>query len=125
MGWGRERERNIDWLFHLFMHSLVASYMCPDWGSNWQPCVLGQRPNQLSYPAKASWSAFAHQKPCGRVELGQKYMELSTEPFDFFLLFIHSCFAVLAFFVSRCVYRILIVGKLFFIVFRSWRLIMT
>ena len=27
----RERERDINLLFHLFMHSLVASYMCPDW----------------------------------------------------------------------------------------------
>ena len=28
----KERERNIDLLFHLFMHSLVVSYMCPDQG---------------------------------------------------------------------------------------------
>ena len=26
----RERERNIDLLLHLLMHSLVDSYMCPD-----------------------------------------------------------------------------------------------
>ena len=31
----RERERNIN-LFHLFMHSLVESYICPEWGSNLQ-----------------------------------------------------------------------------------------
>ena len=33
---GREREgeRNNDLLFHLFMHSLVASYMYPDWRLN-------------------------------------------------------------------------------------------
>ena len=28
------RERNIDWLLHLLMHSLVDSCMCPDWGLN-------------------------------------------------------------------------------------------
>ena len=28
---GEERERNIDLLFHLFMHLLGASCMCPDW----------------------------------------------------------------------------------------------
>ena len=33
----REREINIDLLFLLFMHSLVDSCMCPDWGSNSQP----------------------------------------------------------------------------------------
>ena len=31
------RERNIDLLFHLFMHPLADSYMCPDQGSNLQP----------------------------------------------------------------------------------------
>ena len=31
---GGEKEREIDLLFHLVMHSLVASCMCPDWGSN-------------------------------------------------------------------------------------------
>ena len=31
-----EREGNID-LFHLFVHSLVDSYMCPDQGLNPQP----------------------------------------------------------------------------------------
>ena len=34
----RKRERDIDLLFHLFMHSLVDSYMCPDQKSN---CNLG------------------------------------------------------------------------------------
>ena len=33
----RERERDVNLLFHLFMHSLVASCMCPDQGSNPQP----------------------------------------------------------------------------------------
>ena len=31
-----EKERNINLLFHLLMHSLVAFCMCPDWGSNLQ-----------------------------------------------------------------------------------------
>ena len=33
---GGERERNINLLLHLFMHSLVASCMCPDSRSNLQ-----------------------------------------------------------------------------------------
>ena len=33
---GRGRRRNILW-FHLFMHSVIASCMCPDQGSNLQP----------------------------------------------------------------------------------------
>ena len=34
--WGTdgERERNTDLLFHLFVHSSVASCMCPHWGLN-------------------------------------------------------------------------------------------
>ena len=36
----KARERNIDLFFHLFMYSLVASCMCPDWRLNLQPwCV--------------------------------------------------------------------------------------
>ena len=33
----REGERNINLLFHLFIHSLVDSCMSPNWGSNPQP----------------------------------------------------------------------------------------
>ena len=36
-----ERERNMD-LSHLFMHSPVDSYMCPDWGLNPQPWCIGR-----------------------------------------------------------------------------------
>ena len=38
---GRERERERDWLFHLSMHSLVDSYICPDLVSNPQPWGMG------------------------------------------------------------------------------------
>ena len=34
-GW--ERERNIEMLFHSFIHLFVGSHMCPDWGLNPQP----------------------------------------------------------------------------------------
>ena len=34
---GKERKKDIDLLFHLFMQSLVDFYMCPDWGLNSQP----------------------------------------------------------------------------------------
>ena len=40
----RERERNINLLFHLFMHSLVASHMCPDLGRNTQLWRTGTAP---------------------------------------------------------------------------------
>ena len=33
----RERKKTVNLLFHLFMHSLVASCMCPHLGSNLQP----------------------------------------------------------------------------------------
>ena len=51
-----ERERNINLLFHLFMHSLVDSCTCPD--QNWTRNlgILGQHSNQLSYPARATLS---------------------------------------------------------------------
>ena len=39
-----ERNRPIDLLFHLIMHSLVDSYRCPDRGSNPQPCCFGTMP---------------------------------------------------------------------------------
>ena len=37
----RKVERNIDLLFHLFMHWLVESSMCPDLGLNPQPWCTG------------------------------------------------------------------------------------
>ena len=37
----KESERNINMLFHLFMHSVADSYMCPDQGSNLQPWCTG------------------------------------------------------------------------------------
>ena len=37
----RERERNTDLLFHLFMHSLVDSCMCPDQRQNPKPWCIG------------------------------------------------------------------------------------
>ena len=36
-----DRERNIDLLFPLFMHSLVDFCTCPDRGSNPQPWCIG------------------------------------------------------------------------------------
>ena len=37
------RERNVNFLFHLLMHSLVASCMCPAWGWNSQPWHTGMQ----------------------------------------------------------------------------------
>ena len=49
---GGDRKRNIDLLFHLLMHSLVASCMCLDWGSNLQPWHV-RRTLYLSYSLRA------------------------------------------------------------------------
>ena len=38
--WEREREIEINLLFHLFMYSLIDSCMCPDRGSNPQPWLI-------------------------------------------------------------------------------------
>ena len=38
---GSKREKNINLLFHVLMHSLVDSCMCPDQGSNLQPWSIG------------------------------------------------------------------------------------
>ena len=50
------RERETGLLFHIFIHSLVDSYMCPDLGSNLQPCQY--RSNQLGYSARARFLLF-------------------------------------------------------------------
>ena len=42
----RQRERNIDSLSQLLMHSLLDSYICPDWGSSPQP--LAYQDNALT-----------------------------------------------------------------------------
>ena len=48
------RERNINLLFHLFMHLFVDSCMRPDWRSIHHIGILGWCPNPLNYPARAS-----------------------------------------------------------------------
>ena len=40
-GEGRGRERNINLLFHLLMHCLLAFSMCPDWRSHLHPWCIG------------------------------------------------------------------------------------
>ena len=41
-GRDRETERGTSiLLFYLFMHSLIAPFMCPDWGLNPQPWRVG------------------------------------------------------------------------------------
>ena len=47
------RERDIDLLFHVFMHSLVTSCVCPDQELHPQPWYMGWCSNQPSYPARA------------------------------------------------------------------------
>lgn len=49
----RERERNINLLFLLFMHLLADSSMCPEWGWNLNLGQSGWQSNQLSYQAGA------------------------------------------------------------------------
>ena len=47
----RERERNINLLFHLFMYSLVDSWP----GIEPEPWCTRRNSNQLSYPARAGY----------------------------------------------------------------------
>ena len=43
----RERKKKHQLLFHLFMHALVASCMCPDGRLNPHPGVLGRCPRSV------------------------------------------------------------------------------
>ena len=52
------RERDIDLLFHLFMHSLVDSCMCPDRGSNTQPWHTGMMLYPTELPRQGENSDF-------------------------------------------------------------------
>ena len=61
---GRKRERKIDLLFYLFMHSLVDSCMGSDWGSNPQPWCMGWwYSNQLNCPARVQCEFLNNQSP--------------------------------------------------------------
>ena len=53
----REKEENIDQFLHLFMHSLVASYMCPDQTLKPQPWHIGRTllPTELPGQGNASF----------------------------------------------------------------------
>ena len=60
----RERKRNIDLLFRLFMHSSVALCMRPDWGLNPQPRHIGNdalinwatQPGPVWYDVLKGWN---------------------------------------------------------------------
>ena len=55
-----QRKRNISLLFHLFMHSLIVSYMCLGWGLNLQPWHI--RTNGAGRPGPHwhySWSVMS------------------------------------------------------------------
>ena len=66
-----ERERNIDLLFHLFLHSLADSCVCPEAGPNPHHWCMRQRSNHLSYPSRAQVIPFLkrlyHPDWCGSV----------------------------------------------------------
>ena len=54
----RERERNIDLLFHLFMHSLVESCTCPDRELNLQPWHIGTTLQPAELPSEDTFIIF-------------------------------------------------------------------
>lgn len=58
-------------LFHLFMHSLVDSYMYPDWGSNPKPGSIRGCSNQLSYQARTGIQTFLQLISHGPTILGK------------------------------------------------------
>ena len=64
---GRERDSNIDLLFHLFMHSLVASCMCPDRGIELTSlaCEDSALTNQATQPGLER--SFCFKKNCRKV----------------------------------------------------------
>ena len=72
----RERERNISLLFHLVMHSLVASCMCPDQRSNLQAWHVGTTLYPTKLPVTACLSMF-------------------QQPFFFFFVFVHRFLIIL------------------------------
>ena len=53
-----KRERNIDLLFHLFMHSLVVSYMCSDWVSDLQLWHIRTIPYPTELPGQGQSLTF-------------------------------------------------------------------
>ena len=61
--WERDRERNVDLLFHFFMHSLVASCICLDPRSNPQPWCnrTTVQPTELS---GQGYSLFSNSRNC-------------------------------------------------------------
>ena len=60
-----KREQDIDLLFHLIIHSLVDSCMCPDLGSNPQPWHVGVALKPINLPSQGSHSAFKSQPHWG------------------------------------------------------------
>ena len=53
-----ERERNLDLLFHSFMHLLVDSCRCPDWGSNLQTWLIGMMLSPTRLPVQGLFNSF-------------------------------------------------------------------
>ena len=51
----REKERSIDLLFYLFMHSSVASCMCPNRGSNLQLWCIEMMLQPTELPSEGWW----------------------------------------------------------------------
>ena len=70
----RDRERNIDLSFHLLMHSLVDSGMCPDQGSNLQPWCWDDAPTTLARYRQGWYLLFSRAKPTMlRTESGKSH----------------------------------------------------
>ena len=59
----RQRERNADLLSHLFMHSPIASRMCPDWGLNLQPWCTGIMLQPTELPGQGPFVFFIFTMP--------------------------------------------------------------
>ena len=53
-----ERERNLDLLFHSFMHLLVDSCRCPDGGSNLQTWLIGMMLSPTRLPVQGLFNSF-------------------------------------------------------------------
>ena len=87
-----ERERNIDLLFHLLMHSLVSSLMCPEQRSNPQPWHMQTNSNQLSYLARAvdvifNEIFFYHKRVLNFWQM--LFLHLLRWSYDFYYILLH------------------------------------
>ena len=79
-------QRDVNVLFHLFMHSLADSCVCPDWGSNPQPWCIGDDA-PTNWATQAGSDSIFWVLTCSYYSLGSSLFCLNCLA----LLLNHSC----------------------------------